>query len=94
MEKLSLVGSKTVREILSKYPEYNLYIRRGFAFKGAQEVLEDKETKSSLCPGGYKIMTFKERMQKMYNYYVAFDVDIDHENKELHINAFSANDMY
>lgn len=94
MEKLRLVGSKIVREVLTKYPEYTLYIRKGYAFMGAKEFLEDKETKSTSCPGGFKIMTFKERMQNIYNFYVVFDIDIDHEKKELHINAFSANDMY
>ena len=94
MEKLRLVGSKTVRGVLSNYPEYTLYITKGFAFKGAKEILEDKQTKSFPCLGGYKTMTFEERMQKIYDYYVAYDIDIDHENKELHINAFSANDMY
>ena len=94
MENLSLVGSKTVREVLSNYPEYILYIRKGFAFRGAREVLEDKQTKSSPCPGGFKVMTFEERMERIYEHYVAFDIDIDHENKELHVNAFSENDMY
>ena len=50
--------------------------------------------KTTPYPGGFKIMTFEERMQQMYNFYVGYDIDIDHENKELHINAFSANDMY
>lgn len=98
MEKLRLVGSKTVREVLSNYPEYTLYITKGFAFKGAKEVLEDKQPKQTGCRQGFnfviKNLTFEERMQKMYDFYVAFDIDIDHENKELHINAFSANDMY
>ena len=56
--------------------------------------MEDKKTKSTPYPGGFKIMTFEERMKQIYDFYVAYDVDIDHENKELHINAFSANDMY
>lgn len=94
MEKLRLVGSKTVREVLSNYSEYTLYITKGFAFKGAKEFLEDKQPKPLPRYGSFRIMTFEERMQNMYDYYVAFDIDIDHENKELHINAFSANDMY
>ena len=94
MEKLRLVGNKTVREVLSNYPDYTLYITKGFAFKGARKFLEDKKTKSTPYPGGFKIMTFEERMKQIYDFYVAYDVDIDHENKELHINAFSANDMY
>ena len=94
MNKLRLVSGKTVREVLSNYSEYTLYITKGFAFKGTREFLEDKETKRSFYPGGSRIMTFEERMKQIYDFYVAYDVDIDHENKELHINAFSANDMY
>ena len=94
MSKLRLVYSITVREVLSNYPDYTLYITKGFAFKGAREFLEDKETKRSLCPGGSRIMTFEERMKQIYDFYVAYYVNIDHENKELHINAFSVNDMY
>ena len=94
MNKLRLVSSKTVREVLSNYSEYTLYITKGFAFKGAREFLEDKETKRSFCPGESRIMTFEERMKQIYDFYVAYYVNIDHENKELHINAFSANDMY
>ena len=41
MEKLRLVGSKIVREVLTKYPEYTLYIRKGFAFMGAKEFLDE-----------------------------------------------------
>lgn len=94
MESLQLVGSQKVREVLSNYADYTLYIRKGFAYRGAREVLEDKETKSTPCPGGFKMMTFEERMKRMYDFYVAFDIDIDKEKKELHINAFSENDMY
>lgn len=94
MESLQLVGSQKVREVLSNYADYTLYIRKGFAYRGAREVLEDKETKSTPCPGGFKMMTFEERVKRMYDFYVAFDIDIDNEKKELHINAFSENDMY
>lgn len=94
MEKLRMVGSKTVREVLSIYPEYTLYIRKGFAFKGAREFLEDKETKPTPYSGGLKSMTFEERMQYMYDHYVVYDVVIDHEINELHINAYTADDMF
>lgn len=94
MESLTLIGNSKVREVLNSYSDYTLYIRKGFAFRGAKEVLEDKQTKSSPCPGGFKVMTFDERMERIYEHYVAYDVDIDHENKKLHLNAFSANDMY
>lgn len=91
--KIGRVSQKTVRAILNAYADYPLYIRKGFAFKGARESLEDKETKPTVCPGGIKMMTFEERMQQIYGHYVAFDIDIDNVKKELHINAFSANDM-
>lgn len=94
MESLRLVGSQKVREVLSNCENYTLYIRKGFAFKGAKEVLEDKETKLTPHPGGYRVMTFEERMNRMYEHYVAFDIDIDDTKNELHINAFSENDMY
>lgn len=94
MVSLRLVGSQKVREVLSNYANYTLYIRKGFAYRGAREVLEDKETKSTPCPGGFRTMTFEERMNRMYDFYVAFDIDIDNEKKELHLNAFTANDMY
>ena len=94
MENFRLVGSKKVREVLNTYKDYTLYIRKGFAFNGASEVLDDKETKLSQCIGGPKIMTFDERMQQVYESYVTFDINIDNEKKELHLNAFSVNDMY
>lgn len=94
METFRLVGSKKVREVLNTYTDYTLYIRKGFAFNGAPEFLENKETKSSICIGGSKIMTFDERMQQIYRHYVLFNIDIDNEKKELHLKAFSVNDMY
>ena len=65
MVSLQLVGSQKVREVLSTYADYTLYIRKGFAFKGAREVLEDKQTKSTPCPGGFRTMTFEECMISM-----------------------------
>ena len=94
MESLQLIGSQKVREVLNTYADYILYIRKGFAYRGAREVLEDKVTKPTSCPGGFRTMTFEERMNRMYDFYVAFDIDIDNEKKELHLNAFSENDMY
>ena len=79
--------------LAEKYPDYKLFIRRGYAYRGAREVLEDKTTKLTPQPGGYKMTSFDERMERMYNFYVAFDIDIDTDKQELHINAFSSNDM-
>jgi hypothetical protein len=94
MTHIELTGSNKVREVLNIYPDYKLFIRRGYEYRGAREVLEDKQTKSTPCPGGFRTMTFEERMKRIYEHYVAFDIDIDNDKKELHINAFSCNDMY
>lgn len=94
MTHIELTGSNTVREVLNTYPDYKLFIRKGYAYRGAREVLEDKETKMTACPGGFRVMSFEERMKRMYDFYVAFDIDIDTDKQELHINAFSENDMY
>lgn len=94
MTHIELAGSNKVRKVLETYPDYKLFIRRGYAYRGAREILEDKTTKLTPQPGGYKMMSFDERMERMYNFYVAFDIDIDTDKQELHINAFSSNDMY
>lgn len=93
MEKLSLVGRTKIRELLNNYSDYTLYIRKGFAFNGAEEFLEDRQPKPTRYTVGFnkyviKNQTFEERMQNMYKFYMVYDVDIDHENKELHINAY------
>lgn len=98
MESLQLVGSQKVREVLNTYADYTLYIRKGFAFKGAKESIDDKQPKREIIRRGiycvWETLTFEERMNRMYDFYVAFDIDIDNDKKELHINAFSSNDMY
>lgn len=98
MESLQLVGSQKVREVLNTYADYTLYIRKGFAYRGAKESIDDKQPKPTLTRRGFncvwETITFEERMQRMYEFYVAFDIDIDNEKKELHLNAFSENDMY
>lgn len=92
MENLSLVGRTKIHELLNIYPDYTLYIRKGFVSKGAKEFLEDKQPKSISYREGFRYViknqTFEERMQNIYDFFVTYDVDIDHENKELHINAF------
>lgn len=36
-EKHELVGEKTLTEVLNRYPGYEIYLRTGFAFRGATE---------------------------------------------------------
>lgn len=42
-EKHKLVGKKELEEVLSKYPNYELYLRMGFRFRGAEERLVNVE---------------------------------------------------
>lgn len=87
MEKYSLVGSSTCKETLSKYPDYKVFWRSGYAYRGAVEVEDDKSIDDYLD-------SFEERMQRRYNWAAAIDITVDHEKKEIHFNGFSENDLY
>ena len=92
--ELSLVGGDTVKRLVNHYRHYRVFICRGFQYRGARYAEDDKETKNTPTPGGYKVMTFEERINRLCEYYAAFDIRIDRENKTLYINAFSSNDLY
>ena len=93
-ERLSLIGGKKVLSILNQNKKYKVFIRKGLAYRGATERLDDKKPHLALINLRWCTQTFEERMRKMCDYYAAFDVDIDHDNGELHINAFTTNDLY
>lgn len=42
-EKYNLVGDKKLEEVLLKYPNYKLYLRRGYDYRGSEERLVDVE---------------------------------------------------
>lgn len=42
-EKYELVGRKKLEEVLLKYPNYEIYLRSGYRFRGAEERLVDIE---------------------------------------------------
>lgn len=92
--ELSLVGGNVVKRLVNHYKDYRVFICRGFQYRGARYAEDDKETKNTPTPGGYKVMTFEERINRLCEYYAAFDIRIDRENKTLYINAFSSNDLY
>lgn len=92
--ELSLVGGSVVKRLVNHYKDYRVFICKGFQYRGARYVEDDKETKNTPVPGGYKVMTFEERINRLCEYYAAFDIRIDRENKTLYINAFSSNDLY
>jgi hypothetical protein len=89
-----LASGDTVKRLVNHYKDYRVFICRGFQYRGAKYAEDDKETKNTPAPGGYKVMTFEERINRLCEYYAAFDIRIDRENKTLYINAFSANDLY
>lgn len=88
--ELSLVGGAVVKRLVNHYKDYRVFICRGFQYRGARYVEDDKETKKTYALGG----TFEERINELCEYYAAFDIRIDRGNKTLYINAFSSNDLY
>ena len=96
IEHYKLVGSKTCKEVLTKYPNYKVFWRSGFAYRGAFESEDNKQSKKEYIwqERQSRILTFKERMQRRYDWSAAIDIDIDHNNQEIHFNGFSRNDMY
>lgn len=93
-DELKLVSGHAVKRLVEIYKDYRVFIRKGFKYRGAKSEEDDKETKKTPVPGGYRVMTFEERINKLCEWYAAFDIKIDRENKTLYINAFSENDMY
>lgn len=63
---------------VKQYPNYEIRLRAGFAWKGALT------TKNETL----------ENMKDLIRWAVVIDVDIDHVNKFILVNGFSANDMY
>ena len=93
MEKFELIGKNKVLELLEKHADYRVFIRRGYAYRGAKEVEDDKQDKMAWMDRVWQMTTFEGRMNSFLNYYTC-DVDIDHDKKEMHINGFSENDLY
>lgn len=96
MEKYSLVGGKKCNEILNQYPDYKVFWRAGFAYRGAGESEDNKQPFEEYLwqERRKRITTFEERMQRRYDWAAAIDINVNHESKEIHINGFSENDMY
>lgn len=81
MEKYTLANSHTCKKVLEEYPDYKVFWRSGFAYKGAGEVEEDRYSPD-----------FESKMQRRYNWAAAIDIKVD--NGEIHFNGFSVNDLY
>ena len=95
-EHFELTGSDTAKDILSKYLDYRFFWRSGFAYRGATESEDNKQTRKEYVWKEKRVrdVTFEERMQHRYDWSAAIDIDVDHEKKEIHMNGFSENDMY
>ena len=95
MKKYRLVSSNVCKDLISKHPDFKIFWRSGFAFKGAKEVEDDKQPKEQFVyqEGRSRVLTFEERMQRRYNWAAAIDIDFDEDAKEIHINGYSVNDM-
>lgn len=87
-------GEAVVKRLVNHYKDYRVLICRDFQYRCIRYAEDDKETKNIPVPGGYKVMTFEERINRLCEYYVTFDIRIERENKTLFINAFSRNDLY
>ena len=95
MKKYRLVSSNVCKDLINKHPDFKVFWRSGFAFKGANEVEDDKQPKEQFVyqEGRSRVLTFEERMQRRYNWAAAIDIDFDEDAKEIHINGYSVNDM-
>ena len=82
-ESYGLTGPTQAKLVLAQNPDYKLFTREGFAFKGAKEHERDR-----------KSPTFESDMERLYNWSAALDVEVLHDKKEIHINAFSDCDMF
>lgn len=81
--------------MLDANPDYRVFIREGFAYRGATEREDDKLPHEQYVwqEGRKRVMDFSERMQRFYDWSAAIDIEVDHDNKEIHFNGFSENDM-
>lgn len=48
MESYNLIGSKECMEILNSYPDYRVFERAGFAWKGAKERKTTRSQKKNI----------------------------------------------
>lgn len=95
VEKFNLVGGNKCKEVLAANPDYKVFWRSGFAFRGAGEGEVKREGLRKIYrPGGWYMGTFEDQMKQKYSWSAAIDIEIDHDKKEIHMNGFSENDMW
>lgn len=95
VENFKLVGGNKCKEVLAANPDYKVFWRSGFAFRGAGEGEVKREGLRKIYrPGGWYMGTFEDQMKQKYSWSAAIDIEIDHDKKEIHMNGFSENDMW
>lgn len=93
--KTGLTRSKNCKKAIATYPNYQVFWRSGFAYRGAGErEIKREGQRKILCPGGFFLGTFDDELQLCFDWACAQSMVIDHDKKEIHINGFSENDMY
>lgn len=78
-ESHRMVGDSKVSEIIEKYPDYEVYVRYGFGFRGASDNRIDHNE------------GWRERLMGILKGRACSDIDVI--DNEIHINSFSYNDM-
>lgn len=94
-QSFNLVGGDTCKKMLAEYPDYKVFWRAGFGWKGAAEVEDDKQPHEEFVfeERRKRIVSFEGRMQRRFDWAAAIDIEVDHDKKEIHFNGFSCNDM-
>lgn len=87
---------------LGQHSEYKVLWRSGFAYRGAQENEVTRDTCEEPCypymdySGRIhytKVQTFTEKIARRLSWAAAVEMNINHEERVIHLNGFSTNDM-
>ena len=93
-ESYRLQNKQFCKELLSKYPDYKVYWRSGFVYRGAREVELDRNGQFKRHYPYNDVISFEEKIENELNWSAATDVIVLHHKKALHFNGFSENDLY
>ena len=95
-ETYKLTGEDTCRKVLAENPDYRVFWRAGYAWKGASENEDNKQPQVQYVYQEMRSreLTFEERMRRRYDWAAAIDVEVYHDKREIHFNGFSCNDLY
>lgn len=95
IEMYRLKGGAECKKVLTENPDYKLFWRSGFTYRGAaKKEIPRIGIRKTWIGREYREATFEEEMQAKYNWAAAIDIEVDHDNKEIYMNGFSENDMF